>query len=101
MMGAGPMMEMSMARHHYFLMDGISPQFASKANPIQPTKQNIESGRKLFEQNCARCHGITGRGDGPAGGNLSPPAANVATTSKMPIAEDGYLYWTNCEAACR
>ena len=28
------------------------------------------------------------------GADLSPPPANIASASKMPIATDGYLYWT-------
>lgn len=98
MMGpGGMMMGMSMARHHYVMMNGIAPQYASKENPLQPTAQNIESGRKLFEQNCARCHGLKGFGDGPDGENLSPPPANIAAASKMPMATDGYLYWAISE----
>jgi mono/diheme cytochrome c family protein len=97
--GAGPGngMGMSMLRHHYLMMNGIGPQYASKVNPLQPTTQNIKSGEKLFEQNCARCHGQTGVGDGPDGQNLSPPPANIAAVSKMPMATDGYLYWTISE----
>jgi mono/diheme cytochrome c family protein len=55
---------MSMVRHHFAMMNGINPEYASKENPLQPTKQTVESGKKLFEQNCARCHGSGGRGDG-------------------------------------
>lgn len=97
MMGRGGMMGMSMARHHYLMMNGIDPQYASKVNPLPSTKQTVEAGRKLFEQNCAQCHGVTGVGDGPAGANLSPPPANVAAASKMPMASDGYLFWTITE----
>ncbi len=31
------------------------------------------SGRALFAENCAVCHGETGRGDGPAAAGLTPP----------------------------
>ena len=30
-------------------------------------------GKTLFEQNCASCHGTTGKGDGPVGAALNPP----------------------------
>jgi mono/diheme cytochrome c family protein len=97
MMGRGNMMGMSMARHHYVMVNGIDPEYASKVNPLPSTKQNAESGRRLFDQNCAQCHGPAGRGDGLAGANLSPPPADVAATSKMPMATDGYLYWAISE----
>ncbi|CDY74631.1 High-affinity iron permease [Caballeronia glathei] len=91
------MMGMSMARHHFVMMNGIDPQYTSKENPLEPTAPNIESGRTLFEQNCARCHGVTGLGDGPDGANLFPRPANVAAVSKMPMASDGYLLWSISE----
>jgi mono/diheme cytochrome c family protein len=31
------------------------------------------AGKTLFEQNCASCHGTTGKGDGPVGAALNPP----------------------------
>ncbi|HUG57061.1 MAG TPA: c-type cytochrome [Candidimonas sp.] len=96
MMGRG-MMGMSMVRHHFAMTNGINPAYASKENPLQPNVQTIESGKNLFEQNCARCNGAAGRGDGPDGKNLVPPPANIAAISKMPMATDGYLYWTITE----
>jgi high-affinity iron transporter len=37
---------------------------------------SLENGRKVFEQNCAVCHGIKGFGNGPASGPLNPKPAN-------------------------
>lgn len=37
---------------------------------------SLDNGRKVFEQNCAVCHGIKGFGDGPAASNLEPKPAN-------------------------
>ncbi len=38
-----------------------------------PTKAlDLAQGRKLFEANCASCHGMLGRGDGPAAVNINP-----------------------------
>lgn len=91
------MMGMSMVRHHFVMMNGIDPRYGSKENPLRPTTQNIESGRKLFGQSCARCHGTTGLGDGPDGENLFPRPANIAASSKMPMASDSYLFWTISE----
>jgi mono/diheme cytochrome c family protein len=31
------------------------------------------AGKVLFEQNCASCHGTSGKGDGPVGVALNPP----------------------------
>lgn len=97
MMGRGPMMNSSMARHHFVMMNGIDPRYDNKENPLPATARTAEGGKKLFEQNCARCHGMAGLGDGPDGKNLFPRPANVAAAAKMPIASDEYLYWTISE----
>ncbi len=91
------MMGMSMIRHHYVMRNGIDPKYADRRDPLQPTPENIEAGKKLYGQNCASCHGATGLGNGEAGKNLNPPPANIAASSKMPIATDAYLYWTVAE----
>jgi len=31
------------------------------------------AGKVLFEANCASCHGVSGKGDGPVGAALNPP----------------------------
>ncbi len=41
-------------------------------NPIPPSAASIDRGRDIYVQNCAVCHGINGRGDGPAGLSLVP-----------------------------
>jgi mono/diheme cytochrome c family protein len=35
------------------------------------------AGELLFRQYCASCHGLQGRGDGPAGGALCPPPPDL------------------------
>ncbi len=35
------------------------------------------AGRATFEQQCASCHGATGKGDGPAGKDLNPPPSDM------------------------
>ena len=33
---------------------------------------DVAAGKVLFETNCASCHGLTGKGDGPVGAVLTP-----------------------------
>ena len=93
----GGMMNMSVIRHQYVARNGLDPQYASKVNPLPGSAENFKAGQKLYEQNCASCHGPTGLGNGPAGKNLNPPPPNIAASSKMPMSSDGYLYWTIAE----
>ena len=36
-------------------------------------------GQVLYDEHCARCHGLTGKGDGPDGARLTVPPANFHT----------------------
>jgi mono/diheme cytochrome c family protein len=50
-----------------------------------------ERGKVLYKEYCAQCHGLTGKGDGPAASGLSPKPAIHATMpfDKLPM---DYLY---------
>lgn len=97
MMGGGSMDNMSMVRHRYVMRNGIGADYADKSNPLEPTGEALKSGKRLYENHCASCHGSSGRGDGEAGEALDPEPANIAAISKMPMGSDGYLYWTIAE----
>ena len=43
---------------------------------------HAEDARPLYDKNCASCHGPTGKGDGPAGKILKPPAPDLSATVK-------------------
>ena len=48
------------------------PVDARIGNPVPPSQESTARGKMLFQQNCIVCHGIDGRGDGPAAVGLSP-----------------------------
>ncbi len=52
------------------------PEAAKRRNPVAANKASIEEGRRLFQENCASCHGPTGRGDGPAAAQLTMMAGH-------------------------
>ncbi len=47
------------------------------AAPVLATG-DLARGRELYARNCASCHGVQGRGDGPGASGLHPPPANLA-----------------------
>ncbi len=47
-------------------------------NPFPPTAESLRIGEASYLQNCQTCHGIEGRGDGPAASGLTPPPADLA-----------------------
>ena len=41
--------------------------------PLAPkTAPNVQTGKQLYAQNCASCHGMSGNGQGPDAGQLNP-----------------------------
>ena len=95
MMGAAP-------RHQLAMMSGIPEPYRSLSNPLPRSAETVERGGLLYHQNCASCHGATGRGDGAAAHELSPPPANLAWLSRMPMVEwDPFMYWTIAEGVRR
>lgn len=62
-------------------------------NPYLPDEQSLAIGQKLFEDNCAVCHGEAGRGNGPAASSLSVPPPDYAN-GHLDIHTDGDIfYW--------
>ncbi|MFN8061266.1 MAG: c-type cytochrome [Vicinamibacterales bacterium] len=43
----------------------IPPTAAEEKNPVQPTEKVLTAGKKIFTEQCQRCHGVAGKGDGP------------------------------------
>jgi mono/diheme cytochrome c family protein len=72
------------------------------SNPLPRTHEMVERGATVYAQNCASCHGTTGAGDGPIGPTLSPPPANLAFLSQMPMVQwDSFMYWTVAEGGAQ
>jgi mono/diheme cytochrome c family protein len=66
-------------------------EFESLQNPYKGDRKAITKGEVIYEANCASCHGLAGKGDGPAGAALEPKPADLVT--KQSERGDGYLYW--------
>lgn len=99
-MDHGPMMgrgRPSMIRHHYYMRNGLPPNYRGKISLQSPSPKMVAEGALLYTDNCASCHGARGMGDGEAGRNLNPPPANIAHMIGMPMFNDAYLFWTISE----
>ena len=53
---------------------------------------SLAIGRRIYEKDCAACHGIDGRGDTAAAKVLSPRPRNLADPIDMARVDDGRMY---------
>lgn len=58
-------------------IDVVPAPYTGKTNPLAGDANAIAAGKVVYEAKCASCHGVSGKGDGPAGSALTPPAANL------------------------
>jgi mono/diheme cytochrome c family protein len=71
---------------------------ASKQNPLQANKDNLDAGRHLYEKDitpvpCIECHGKRGDGNGRMANMFEPAPRNFACSQIMDGIPDGQLYW--------
>jgi mono/diheme cytochrome c family protein len=84
------------------MMAAVPAPYNSMSNPLPRTRETVERGAKVYEQNCASCHGTTGAGDGPMARTISPPPANLAWLSQMPMVQwDPFMFWTVAEGGAQ
>lgn len=64
----------------HLIIGGMVATFVAVQGWFPPSlahdKPDIAKGKKVFEQNCAACHGMKGTGDGPARKALTPKPRN-------------------------
>ena len=49
---------------------------ASSGNPVQASPEILVLGKQVYENNCMRCHGQLGQGDGPEAAELGVALPN-------------------------
>jgi mono/diheme cytochrome c family protein len=78
------------------ITDNIPAEYRGQVSSVpldDPTV--IAGGRRLYEANCAACHGIAGNGDGTRAPYLDfrPPAFSAPTLKRALAENPDYVYW--------
>jgi mono/diheme cytochrome c family protein len=70
-----------------------APDSASKKkNPLAGIVKASQKTKELYGQDCAPCHGNSGKGDGPTADMLEPKPANLISKT-VQKQSDGALFW--------
>ena len=97
----GPGQQQRMQRHWTYMNEGVPAAYRGARSTVRATSDIIAEGEAIYSDNCARCHGSEGMGDGEAGRSLVPSPALLRWFVQMPMAGDEYLLWTISEGGER
>src|ERR1700736_4188903 len=76
----------------------VAPEAARQVkNPVPVNPESLAVGSQLFHENCAPCHGETGKGDGDTGKIIKKKPANFTDAKLMSEETDGSLFWKMSE----
>jgi mono/diheme cytochrome c family protein len=68
------------------------PDAAKMKNPVASSAASIAAGKKLYDAQCASCHGPTGKGDGKAGALLKPLPSDLSDADWKHGSTDGEMF---------
>jgi high-affinity iron transporter len=60
------------------LTTGLAERYRIDVDQIPAAAPSLARGAQVYQQDCAGCHGLAGRGDGPDGLGLTPPPGALA-----------------------
>jgi mono/diheme cytochrome c family protein len=75
----------------------IPKKYQDKKNPFWSDIDALVAGSKIYKENCAKCHGTNGKGDGPLAKSMSTKPFSFQDSKHMSQMNDGYLYWRTVE----
>jgi mono/diheme cytochrome c family protein len=65
----------------------------SRKNPLSPSMASIEAIQSVYRDDCAQCHGDSGRGDGPKAAEHNPRPADFTDAARFSAIGDGELFY--------
>ncbi|HEX5386836.1 MAG TPA: cytochrome c, partial [Gemmatimonadales bacterium] len=61
----------------------LASRFGVSLVDVPATAPSLARGAKVYQENCAGCHGSAGRGDGPLAAGLEPKPANLTDAAAL------------------
>lgn len=71
----------------------IPEEAKSRKNPVPPSEAAVNAAKPLYKENCAQCHGDTGKGDGSEALRYDPKPADFTDAPHMNTVTDGALFY--------
>ncbi len=71
----------------------IPEEAKARRNPLQPSEAALKSAKALYGENCANCHGDSGKGDGSEARRHDPKPADFTDAQHMNTVTDGALFY--------
>jgi mono/diheme cytochrome c family protein len=67
---------------------------AEEKNPVPASAEAVEQGRQIYRENCQKCHGPKGKGDGPDGDPDHRPS-DLSNASRLAptLNPDGVIFY--------
>jgi len=86
-------------------LERFMPPFASLSEPqrwdvvayvytLSMGENVLQTGEALYQENCSRCHGVSGKGDGPDAGSLSTQVSDFTDQAGMAEKSSAALFET-------
>jgi mono/diheme cytochrome c family protein len=71
----------------------IPEEAKARRNPLQPSEVALKSAKALYGENCANCHGDSGKGDGSEAMRYDSKPADFTDAQHMNTVTDGALFY--------
>jgi mono/diheme cytochrome c family protein len=71
----------------------IPEEAKGRKNPVPPSESAIIAAKPSYKENCAQCHGDTGKGDGSEALRYDPKPADFTDAPHMNAVTDGALFY--------
>jgi mono/diheme cytochrome c family protein len=65
----------------------------SRRNPVNPSSASLEEIKPIYHEDCAKCHGETGKGDGSKATQYRPPPTDFTDAAHLATRTDGELFY--------